>query len=183
MQRALRAEGLEPCYNEDTAECNFAANGYRLPTEAEWEYACRAGSKTAYSFGADDGQLGRFAWFKENANKKTHPVGQKQPNAWGLYDMHGNVSEWCNDIYDESYYQKSPSENPTGPAEGKQYVLRGGSWASSRGREPVRLPVGRRLGFFRRLPCSRRDRLPVCPQVAWPRRVSSDEQRRELTAR
>jgi formylglycine-generating enzyme required for sulfatase activity len=126
-----RAEGLEPCYNEDTAECNFSANGYRLPTEAEWEYACRVGSKTTYSFGADERQLGRFAWFKDNANKKTHPVGEKQPNAWGLYDMHGNVSEWCNDIYDESYYEKSPSENPTGPAEGKQYVLRGGSWASS----------------------------------------------------
>jgi len=126
-----RAEGLEPCYNEDTAECNFAANGYRLPTEAEWEYACRAGRKTAYSFGADPGQLGRFAWFKENANKKTHPVGQKQPNEWGLYDMHGNVCEWCNDVYDESYYQKAPSDNPRGPAEGKQYALRGGSWSSS----------------------------------------------------
>ena len=102
-----------------------------MPTEAEWEYACRAGSKTAYSFGADTGQLGRFAWFKDNAGKKTHPVGQKQPNAWGLYDMHGNVSEWCNDMFDEGYYPKSPSDNPKGPAEGKQYVLRGGSWASS----------------------------------------------------
>ncbi len=89
------------------------------------------GSKPAYSFGADPGQLGRFAWFKDNANQKTRPTGQKQPNQWGLYDMHGNVSEWCNDMYDEVYYQKSPSENPTGPAEGKQYVLRGGSWASS----------------------------------------------------
>ena len=125
-----RAEGLEPCYNEDTAECNFAASGYRLPTEAEWEYACRAGSKTAYSFGAEAGQLGRYAWFKDNANKKTHEVGRKQPNAWGLFDMHGNVSEWCNDMYNEAYYEKSSSDNPTGPTEGKQYVLRGGSWAS-----------------------------------------------------
>ena len=142
-----RAEGLEPCYNEDTAECNFAANGYRLPTEAEWEYACRAGSKTAYSFGADEGQLGRFAWFKENANKKSHPVGQKQPNAWGLFDMHGNVSEWCNDIYDEGYYQKASSENPTGPPEGKQYVLRGGSWASSADANRSASRVGENSGF------------------------------------
>ena len=142
-----RSEGLEPCYNEDTAECTFAASGYRLPTEAEWEYACRAGSKTAYSFGADPGQLGRFAWFKDNANKKTHPIGQKQPNAWGLYDMHGNVSEWCNDIYDEAYYQKSSADNPRGPAEGKQYVLRGGSWASSADASRSAYRVGEDSGF------------------------------------
>ena len=93
------------------------------------------------------GQLGRFAWFKENANKKTHPVGQKQPNAWGLYDMHGNVSEWCNDIYDEAYYQKASSENPRGPAEGKQYVLRGdpGPRAADANRSAYR--VGESSGF------------------------------------
>ncbi len=161
-----RAEGLEPCYNEDTAECNFAANGYRLPTEAEWEYACRAGSKTAYSFGGDEGQLGRFAWFKDNANKKTHPVGEKQPNAWGLFDMHGNVSEWCNDIYYEAYYQKAPSENPTGPAEGKQYALRGGSWASSADATRSAYRVGENSGFSDA--CLARDAIGFRCVRKWP---------------
>jgi formylglycine-generating enzyme required for sulfatase activity len=126
-----RAEGLTPCYNEDTAECNFDADGYRLPTEAEWEYACRAGVDTDYSFGSDSRRLGDHAWFADNSGKKTHPVGEKKPNAWGLFDMHGNVAEWCNDIYDKDYYRTSPAENPHGPADGKEYVLRGGAWKSA----------------------------------------------------
>jgi len=126
-----REEGLEPCYDEETWECNFDATGYRLPTEAEWEYACRAGSTSEYSFGNSPGQLKAHAWYVDNSSGKTHPVGQKQPNAWGLYDMHGNVAEWCNDRYLESYYQQGPGEDPRGPAEGGQRVLRGGAWNST----------------------------------------------------
>jgi acetoin utilization deacetylase AcuC-like enzyme/formylglycine-generating enzyme required for sulfatase activity len=129
-ERSL-AEGLEPCYDEETWQCSFQANGYRLPTEAEWEYACRAGTTTKYSFGNDARKLKTFTWYAANSAGKTHPVGQKKPNPWGLYDMHGNVAEWCNDFYSENYYRQSPEKNPKGTAKGKERVLRGGAWNST----------------------------------------------------
>ena len=122
-------EGLTPCYDLDTLECDSSADGYRLPTEAEWEYACRAGTTSRYSFGDDSRNLGAYAWYDANAGSQTHPVASKQPNPWGLFDMHGNVAEWCHDWYDEDFYHDSPAVNPRNDVPTEERVLRGGSWA------------------------------------------------------
>jgi formylglycine-generating enzyme required for sulfatase activity len=115
---------------------------YRLPTEAEWEYCCRAGTKTRYSFGDNEGELSRYAWISTNSQGNAHPVKELDPNPWGLYDMHGNVGEWCQDLYDMTpediahlwerpwsvYYKASPRKDPPGPAAGLGRMVRGGSW-------------------------------------------------------
>jgi formylglycine-generating enzyme required for sulfatase activity len=104
---------------------------YRLPTEAEWEYGCRAGTDTVYFFGNDVRLVHEYAWYAENAGNSTHPVGQKKANAWGLYDLYGNVWEWCADSYKKDYYTELPMSNPPGAEqEGVGRVLRGGSWDS-----------------------------------------------------
>jgi formylglycine-generating enzyme required for sulfatase activity len=103
---------------------------YRLPTEAEWEYCCRAGSTSLFCFGDSPENLSDYGWYNVNSNISTHAVGLKKPNAWGLYDMHGNVWEWCNDWFSETYYEESPTEDPQGPSEGEHKVVRGGSWIS-----------------------------------------------------
>jgi formylglycine-generating enzyme required for sulfatase activity len=104
---------------------------YHLPTEAEWEYACRAGTPTRFSFGDLDAGLGDYAWFIGNSGDKRHRVGQKRPNAWGLFDMHGNVREWCLDYFDNEYYAGSPDTDPPGPSQAdvRYRVSRGGSSA------------------------------------------------------
>ena len=172
VDRVSWEDAVEFCKKlSELPEEKGAGRVYRLPTEAEWEYACRAGSKTAYSFGDNSRDLGNYAWFGNNSGSKeldsaailkdtpqrymdtlvsarcaTHPVGEKKANAWGLYDMHGNVWEWCSDWY--GGYPKGAVSDPVGPIQGSRRVDRGGSWLLEAAR--CRLAIR-----FRRLPSVR----------------------------
>jgi hypothetical protein len=135
VNRLSDAAGLARCYDANRAFAGLGCLGYRLPTEAEWEYAARAGTQTAYHTGVNtqtncnnDPNLNLAGWYCGNAANTTHPVAQKQVNAWGLYDMHGNVWEWVQDWY--AAYPAGAAADPIGPAAGDRRVCRGGSWAN-----------------------------------------------------
>jgi sulfatase modifying factor 1 len=119
-------------------------NPYRLPTEAEWEYAARSGGKDEkWSGTSNENELGDYAWFFNNSHFQSHPVGEKKPNELGLYDMTGNVWEWMSDYYDDGYYAKSPTDEPTGSETGQRRALRGGYW----GDFPSWVRITRRIGL------------------------------------
>jgi formylglycine-generating enzyme required for sulfatase activity len=139
------------------------AQYYRLPTEAEWEYACRAGTQTVYSFGNDPAKLGDFAWYAENSSLKYQKVGSKKPNPWGIHDMHGNVLEWCLDQYDENFYKKFENDTADNPwlkaTQPYPHSARGGSWDDD--------PAGLRSGARRASNPSWKMQDPQLPKSIW----------------
>ncbi|MFC1608327.1 formylglycine-generating enzyme family protein, partial [Candidatus Latescibacterota bacterium] len=147
-------QGLERCYDFTSMEFDLTKNGYRLPTEAEWEYACRAGTDTEYNTGDTVADLDRAGWYKDNSDEHEWPVGMKEPNAWGLYDMHGNMKEFCCENYNNDYSGTSPESNPNYTIETREsYVTRGGGFRSlsekcntrSRGKTEYYLTAGFRI--------------------------------------
>jgi formylglycine-generating enzyme required for sulfatase activity len=128
-------EGLEPAYDPETGKVDFSKNGFRLPTEAEWEYACRAGTSTIFHTGMTEADLDRAGWYEDNSGGKSHPVAQKEPNAFGLYDMHGNVFEFCYDGYSDppvdSTYPASHVTDPISSEDFNYRMMRGGGWFSA----------------------------------------------------
>jgi formylglycine-generating enzyme required for sulfatase activity len=128
-QRPVETVKFEDCQAFLAAlSAKYSGCKFTLPTEAQWEYACRAGSTTEFCFGDDEGKLRQYAWYGKNSQKETHPVGEKHANGWGLYDMHGNVWEWCLDW--DGPYPAGDQTDPPGPASGEKRILRGGSWRS-----------------------------------------------------
>ena len=149
VERVSWNDAVEFCRRlSERPEERAAGRVYRLPSEAEWEYACRAGSPGDFAFGDDAQQLGDYGWFAANGGGQTNPVGQTKPNAWGLYDMHGNAWEWCGDRYER--YSGRPAIDPTGPSQGTDRVYRGGSWnyAASYCRSANRTATGPSFEWF-----------------------------------
>ncbi len=140
--------GRQPVINvnwhDAVAYCEWlsqkSGQNYRLPTETEWEYACRAGTDTKWSFGDDENELEKYAWYDKNSDNKTHPVGEKLPNPWGLYDMHGNVWEWCEDDWSENYNETPRDGSAYRDKKSERKVIRGGSWFNfaNRSRSSIR---------------------------------------------
>jgi formylglycine-generating enzyme required for sulfatase activity len=130
VEKVSREDAVEFCRKMSALpEERQVGRVYRLPTEAEWEYACRAGPDMKYSFGDEESRRGEYAWYYGNSGRQTHPVGQKKPNAWVVYDMHGNVFGWCSDRYGE--YANGAVTDPQGPSEASARVFRGGCFFSA----------------------------------------------------
>jgi formylglycine-generating enzyme required for sulfatase activity len=146
LNERSRAEGLTPYYDEKTPDWRPvpSANGYRLPTEAEWEYAARAGVDGPYDFGPAD-RLRQYAWVGENSNQQTHAVGEKRPNRWGLFDMYGNVSEWTEDVFSETPVRASSTAGAIGDENVKR-VVKGGNFKSTADLARATFRVGQQTG-------------------------------------